>query len=248
MKRTFLLTYMTLLISLASASNIRYDDGLSHLLDHHQYYDDRIMLDSVTYNNPGTELHIVDGGLTAWVVGYERSNLLMEGGEVSESIALYHNATATITAGTIGGNLQGSSDTYINMTGGQVHDRINAQLNANITLSGGTVGLEIQSFNNATIYMVGHNFQVTAGENTYDLTYGDKLSEFGILETTYGGDRRYIGTISGILQDGSSLDVPFRIWNMDDYAGTADIIVIPEPCTLSLLAIGGLVLRRKRKA
>ena len=246
-KATIMFFFTFVFISTLWASNIRYDDGESHLLDHQLYHDDRIMLDSVTYNNPGTELHIVNGGLTAWVVGYERSNLVMDGGTVSESIGLYHYATATISSGTIGGNLQGNSNTNVNMTGGNIQDRLNALNNANITLSGGSVGLEIQSFNSATISLVGSNFQVTAGDNTYDLSYGDKLSDFGILETAYSGDRRYVGTISGTLQDGSFLTVPFKVWNMDDYAGTADIYIIPEPTTLSLLALGAILTGRRRR-
>ena len=82
--------------------------------------------------------------------------------------------------------------------------------------------------------------------NTASLKYGDKLSHYGSLDSGSWGIN-YSGTITGTLADGTALDNPFTVYNIGDFAGTADIIVVPEPATLLLLSLGGLFLR-KRKA
>ena len=120
------------------------------------------------------------------------------------------------------------------MTGGSV-DGVSATDNASITVSGGVITEDLLNgfnvYENGVIYIVGSNFQV----NGQPISFGDKLSNYGLS-----------GTISGVLTDGSSFNNTFVIHNTGNFAGTADIVVIPEPATLSLLAIGALFSRKRK--
>lgn len=154
---------------------------------------------------------------------------LVSGGSVA-AIDAFNNATVTMSGGSISFDLV-------------AHD------NATITLSGGSVSETIVALINSTIYLDGTDFEVTdlAGKTT-SLSYGDVLSDFGTLAVDHLGHDYYIGNITGTLADGfSTLNNTFYISNSGDPAGTANIVIIPEPCTLLLLGLGGLVLC-KRKA
>ena len=129
------------------------------------------------------------------------------------------------------------------MRGGSVGGTLGAGGYGLITMSGGTVGDNLGVEVNGTIYLDGTGFEADGTP----LTYGAKLSDFGTLyyNPTYE-NFYYAGTITGTLADGSALDNTFEIYNTGLWEGTADIYIIPEPCSLVLFGLGGLVLRRHK--
>ena len=100
---------------------------------------------------------------------------------------------------------------------------------------------ELSILQNGTIYLQGSDFEISG----QSLSYGDKLSNFGTLVYNSNSDY-YTGTITGTLSDGSDLNSTFYIHNLENLAGTGDIIIIPEPITLTLLGLGGLLIRKRR--
>lgn len=73
---------------------------------------------------------------------------------------------------------------------------------------------------------------------SHALGFGESLRDYGAVNSN-----EIYGRITGQLQDGSLLDNTFTISILNS---NADIIVIPEPATLSLLAFGSILVLRKR--
>ena len=138
-------------------------------------------------------------------------------------------------------------DSTVNMTGGFIPE-ISPSGNAIVTMSGGSTA-HFQANYSGIIYLDGTSFVVTdLNNNSNNLSVGDKLSDYSTFVES--GNTDWLGgSISGILADGSALDVPFQIFNMGDREGIADIIIIPEPLSSTLLLFGSLATfyRRKRK-
>lgn len=141
------------------------------------------------------------------------------------------------------GAISAYQQSYVTMTGGTIEHWLSANDNAVITMSGGIVNDYLHVMKDGTIYLDGMGFEV----NGHALASGDKLSPFGILATDFFGADYYTNIITGTLSDGTALDNEFRIYKTAGYAGTADIIIVPEPFTLFFLGLGGLVLRCRRK-
>ena len=146
----------------------------------------------------------------------------------------------------IGGNIFSFiafNNSTMTMTGGSIALDLLASDNSIVTVSGGDIGHIIVAFYNSTIYLDGTNFQI----DDQTLSYGDKLSDFVPLVISSDGTRDlFKGNITGTLADGTALDNKFYIHNKGIYEGNGDIIIIPEPCSLALLSLGGLLLRRRK--
>lgn len=196
------------------------------------------------------------------------STVTMTGGRVDYMFTANGNSTVTMSNVTVGFVLSVGGDATLTMEGGEVKFDFEAGGNANVTISGGAIGTApdgghlmasdnavitisggspsgFGARDNATIFLDGSGFEVTAGGITTSLSYGDKLSDF-VQFPNNGNSDYYRGIITGTLADGSALNESFAIANTGEYAGTADIIIIPEPCSLVLLTLGGLVIRRRK--
>ena len=239
------------------------DDGLFHTFGDDTYQNDDVWLDSKTSNNPGTHVDLIDGGtvnilrainnatitMTGGLVGtdltaYGNSTVAMSGGLVGGDLTAHDNGSVVFTEGTVAGWLFAFENATVSMSGGAV-DSLFAYKDATVTVSGGSIGQYLQAIINGTIILDGTGFQV----NGQFLSPGDKLTDFGTLvEWRPDGDIRdyYTGTITGTLSDGSDLNNDFYIYNTGVDVGTGDIIIVPEPCSLVLLGVGGFVLCRRR--
>lgn len=150
------------------------------------------------------------------------------------------NATITVNGGTAGG-LKAAGQSTIELNGGTLRymDRWPEYGGAiigcdysTVNIRGGTFSqlrIESLSYGNhgGTIYVYGTNFSV----GSQQLNYGDHLRNFAV--TNQSGN--LTGTVTGTLLDGTSFSVPFFIYS---WVTGGDIIVIPEPCTIALLALG----------
>ncbi len=215
------------------------DDVVSHTIDYSTYKDDWVFLDYNMPGNPGTHVDIVDGGEVTLARAHNRSSITMNGGTVVRHLQATDDSSIIFSGGTVGGVLHATDNGRITMTGGHSANRVQAVGESRITMSGGSVGNSLNVYYSGTIYLDGTDFEV----NGIELTNGDKLSDFVPLVEDDDHDK-YIGTITGTLADQSPLNTAFFIFNTEIYAGTADIYIIPEPCSLVLLGLGGLVLRR----
>jgi len=200
-------------------------DGGVHTINNTVYQNDQVYLDypgdGFTPPDPGTHLNIVNGADILYVEAWNNSTIDMTGGFIYYGISALGNSKVSIS-------------------GGDVWD-IQAVQDSEITISGGIFN-SFSAYINGTIKLVGTDFAVDGTP----VSAGDKLSDFGTFVEN-GTQDYYTGTITGTLEDGSSLDNTFFIYNTGDYAGTGDIFIVPEPATLTLLGLGGLLFR-KRKA
>lgn len=174
------------------------------------------------------------------IMAMDSSTVNITGVSATQAFAS-NNSTVNMSGGYVGYMPAGSNGT-VNMSGGHVGN-IGATSNGTVNMSGGHIDNLIHSRDDGTVYLDGTAFEV----NGISLEYGDKLSNFAPLIENSNSDY-YAGTITGILSDNSALNTTFRIYNTADYAGTGDIIIIPDPCTSALFALGALAAIRRRRA
>ncbi|MHC4075280.1 MAG: hypothetical protein ACYSRR_03890 [Planctomycetota bacterium] len=205
------------------------------------------------------------GGTAETLFAKDNSSITMTGGSTYNDFKVLDNAEGIMTDGSVGRYLWASGNAIIHMTGGSIGQLLYASEsgkiimtggevvglgdivtrdNSIIIMSGGSADRDLRAENNSTIYLDGTGFEI-GGQA---LSYGDKLSDFGTLFDEGGENEYYGGIVTGTLADGTFLNNNFIIRNTGDYAGTADIIIAPEPCSLVLLALGGLLLHRRKHA
>ncbi len=161
--------------------------------------------------------------------------LTVDSGDNYLGVHMSDNSTATILSGTIDfGNF------YTNST---VED------DSIITILGGNITGQIIINENALIQLSGSNFTIgntSISTGTLDLEY---LTDIGALSYNHSELDQWDGTISGILDDGSYISFDFSIvrpvYRGDSW--TANIEILPEPLSLCLLGLGGLVTIKRRK-
>ncbi len=140
----------------------------------------------------------------------------------------FNSSTVDVSGGTIG--IYSTSTSFFGL---------GARGDSEITVSGGTLYGDLVAYDNGKIYLYGSDFSVGG----VDLSNGESLRGFGISEE-YVGTSALTGTITGTLLDGTSLNTIFRI-SEDDI--NADIIIVPEPMTISLFGLGALAIFKQRK-
>ncbi len=164
----------------------------------------------------------------------------MSGGSV-RTMDAYDNSTITVLDG-ISDGIRSFNNSNVTVLGGKVGEYFYALDNSSINISGGTINGELRAYDNGIIYLIGSDFEV-GGQA---LSYGDRLSDFGtyVENIDYG---YHYETITGSLSDGSALNSLFKIYSTGLWGGTCDIIIIPEPATLSLLTLGAMLAGSKKK-
>jgi len=248
---------------------INIDDGQSHTINDSTYQEDVVFLDYYNSNDPGTHINLVSGGHVNLLHACDKSTISMTGGTIGHNLTANDNASITMSGGSVKVDLYASDYSHIALTGGSVEDNLYARYNSNITVTGGLIRNAIYVGENASItmsggladrkfivkdsgkvYLDGSDFSITDSDgNIFNLSKGDKLSEYATLvEYRPANNIRdyYSGTIKGTLADGSAMNNIFEIYKTGDYAGTADIVIIPEPTTLLLFGFGSLIIRKRR--
>ena len=179
---------------------------------------------------------IVDmlGGDVDGIGTYDASTVNVSGGHVN-TLATLEFSTANVSDGFVYGliasdhsivNLFGNADLFaplvrnfgtLNMTGGTV-DHLGAIDSGIINLYGGIISDRLISSDSSVVNIYG-----------YDL-----------LKTNTGGKYDY-GQVSGFWADGTSFTI-----DLNGFETYSHINLIPEPYSLILLGLGGLILRRRR--
>lgn len=177
--------------------------------------------------DPGTTVALLENG---WIKNgdvstYNNGHFIMYGGIVSFNMKTYDNSTADLYGGDIGTAhllkaVIGYDYSEINIYGGYGTDPIAPRI--------------VYAYNNAV---------VNIHSNTDSDYYGNlRDAPFSVWGYNDQGIGRWFGDISGTYVNGDNYRIHYEIY--DD----AQIISapIPEPCALSLLAIGGLLLKRRK--
>jgi len=140
------------------------------------------------------------------------------------------------------------------LSGGSISHYVWAYDKSNVLVSGGSVGYFVESFDDSKVTITGGSLSnvIYARNNSeikihgnFNSGYLGNLSEasFSVWNFDDQGNGRWSGYLSGQLANGDSLNLPYHIYD------GAEIALVPEPFTLSLLAIGGIaVLRRRRRS
>ena len=258
------------------ADLVYFDDGVSRTINDDTYINSVIFLDENNPNGPVTHLEVSTGGVIGHVEAHNNSTANINDGQF-ETVTAFNNSTVNINDGFFTIGIAGIDNSVVTISGGQAVQLVAAgnstitvsdtasfwsvfpEGNSSVTFNGGFINDRLWAFENSivsirggefyrlddippnqdfgfvtdfvaaeqsTIYLYGNNFSVGG----VALDYGDNLRDFG------GG-----GIITGVLSDGSLLNNYFGL------SDEANIIIIPEPTTLLLFGLGGLVLRARRK-
>ncbi len=131
------------------------------------------------------------------------------GGEVgtvsSDGLQVSDTSVVNVTGGIIGRNLLSLDTSTVYISGGTLLGNLVASDETMVDLSGGVLKGDLLAFDDATITVHGSDFNLPLGN---------------IVSTS--------GTLSGVLNDGTRIDVCFG------RASTATITLVPEPSTALL--------------
>ncbi len=232
MKKISIVLVLFIFLSQAPLNALHVGDGATHVFDASNPINDSVLADFFVANLPGTHLDILDDAfIDGDVQLHNFSTADMTGGHITGVFDTFDNSSANIHGGFIFRQIQVAHDSQLNIWGGSIGAAHGAHFNFNITTR-----------NNGRIDIYGTDFSIN-GQNLSD---GEDLLSHSVFNFP---NNSFTGQLEGTLADGSSFDNEYFIFNLDNYAGTANIYVhiIPEPVTSSLLILGGISVLRRRK-
>ena len=123
-----------------------------------------------------------------------------------------------------------------------MYDDVTALDNCVMTISGGEMLFGgVDANDNSRVSISGGLFEsLRAGRSSGDHTSLITIAGSG-FNYPFGEIPDSAGTLTGMLANGDPIDAPFSIYD------NASIVLVPEPATLSLLALGGLALLSRRR-
>lgn len=158
----------------------------------------------------------------------------------------------TLHSGTIDGNIVvfGGSPlmSTFRMLGGEIHGYLETMNGTTSEILGGTIAQRVGAFMQSKILIYGGDISHCLYANT-----GGEIHLWGTnFNYEYGEINDISGILTGKLQNGDPISSPFEIymdpWETDPYFMSKIILhPIPEPATLSLLALGAFLTGRKRR-
>ena len=204
-------------------------------------YDDVWLDFGDDYVSMGTYIELNQNGIIGGeLVTLNTSTAKISGGTIGENIGAVGDSKVEIISGTILGSVFAEGNSLVEIFGSSIVGKLSARVEGTIKLSGGVIEDIFEVWHGGVIELHGSNFSV-GGEN---LIPGDSLRDFGTLELLGFGDPFYTGIITGTLSDGTELNNYFMISDFED----GDIVIVPEPATLTLFITGLGALAMNRKA
>ncbi|MDP6044813.1 MAG: PEP-CTERM sorting domain-containing protein [Phycisphaerae bacterium] len=203
-----------------------------------------------------SEVTILSGGAVTRIYAYDTSSVNMSGGQ-SGGIHTYNTSTAHMSDGQVtmffahdtcnaymsGGNAQhfrayGAATAYLsNGEAGGFY----AVETGTAYMSGGQAN-NIYAHESGTMYVSGGQANSLYAYNLSKTTFIAQEFSLGTGLSVDGNRLRGTGSLSGRWLDGEPWTIYIRNNNAD-----ATVLLTPEPATLSLLALGGLMILRRRR-
>ena len=223
----FLLVLMVIVPASQQVQALIIDDGLEHTIDY--YLNDWVVVhDGSTLPLPDvTTLNIETGAtITQEVLAYDNSKITMSGGLIEADdthfgiLAAFDHSEINFSGGTVGHALQAYDNSQVIMTSGSVVHGVTASHNSQMSIFGGSLGVLIATADS----------QITIHGTDFNYPYGPLLSP---------------SRLNGTLANGDPI-VDLGCWIFP--GGTASIILTsnPEPATILLLGLGGVIVGRRR--
>lgn len=231
MKRVIIAFLITFTPCCVSAMTMIYDDGETH--EYNMIYPGSVSILDSTEGNPtilnvtggslrynfnvfqSSTCNIFDGVYDSLHVGYKATGNVY-GGVASEPLKNNSYGTLNIYAGTNAG-VSGYDESITNIIGGNINGQVIAEDNSQIYITGGATYNSLFGWESGRIIIYGQNFNYSFGEVS---------------------DRA--GIITGTTLDGTTS--MFYTFELND---NSQIILVPEPTSIMLLALGGLLIRKR---
>ena len=195
-----------------------------------------------------SESLLVDGGWIKEIVAKGNSYVEIEDTMIlephigaMERIGLWDSSSLNLKNGRIGAIGFTSSGTA-NISGGIIQTSLNCSGNGIVNVSGGYI--ELLYVNGSDITLTGGDINtVTMGLNVSSSASITFVCDLESLTRTYNNQGLLVG-VTGKWLDGSSFDIDVE---NRGYNPTSDYMYfVPEPMSLALLGLGGLLMRRKK--
>lgn len=250
------LLFFCLLITIAfnQVFAVNFNDGEIHNIDY-AIFEQHIKVDYQMLNAK-TTLNLLNGGSTSdgyHVSAMNNSTVNISGGIVGGSLNANDNSDVVLNSGSIKLGFFGSGSSKIVMNGGTVNGTsalgtLHASENSQITFMSGRVNGYLFGRENSQIYWSGGSISrdIRIGHYTILTIDGFDFEIDGItvnsdtISSINGGDL-YDETyrrLSGTLANGEQFSNDFRIGD------AAEIIFIPEPSTILIIALGATAIRK----
>lgn len=218
----------------------------------------RIGLDADTSTN--VELNVSGGTIDDALTLNAGSNATITGGDFGEGFWVRNFASADISGGTFGTGFRVFGNGTLTVTDGAFDDDFDTYFESKVDIEGGTFG-DIQFF--------GGDVDVSGGEfnGIIEVYISDPGESLNLIGTSFSIDGTPITgltpnvpfvisdrdvTLDAVLADGSAFDLDLNttFTGTDDLIGFGAVItvtLVPEPNSLALLGLGGLLLARRRR-
>jgi hypothetical protein len=200
-----------------------------------------------TYN---TSLTTISGGAFELVSVTHNSQVTMSGGTVNDNLWVIDNGQLTFSNGSVLGELRTYNTSLTTISGGEI-EYLRVAHSSQVAISGGSVLTDFTAYDNGLATMSGgiiHGNLLMAGYadltiNGANFAINGVPVGFGEITSLFGGN--YLNEpyrqLTGTLANGDILNNQFQI---GEYAS---ITLVPEPTSMLLLGLGGLLLSRRKK-
>jgi len=215
-------------------ATVIFDDGAVHditwtINDHVEVRDDS--------SGNATTVNLLSGAnLTHNLLVYDNSQVNLSGGSVNGLYA-YDSSTVDISGGSVSG-LLALETSSVDISGGYLGGDVRTMGSRQMVISGGSGISGITIEQSSSITRVGDDFSL----NGIGVPYGE------YTQTGFWSPGQEPETlITGTLANGDAVGYAGYRFGSLHISENGRLVLVPEPATLSLLALGGLAVIRRRK-